>query len=369
MPETQQMNQIVADLKKPEETPVPDAQEQIAHLVTEIEKETQAVKLKVYQQAVPFQFYAEVPAPIMIEAFDKLWAERKSTIPPQVLDRARKGFRANTPVSDLRNRIVTMMGGEQQFYETALLSVVNDAFKNLEPKPQIEIFTWMSVDMRKEDKNNYAISAIGYFEPEVLWQVPARPKNFKVIFPEEAPDFVENAVDSNLQALATQHKVEVANDDLAITMGFETLAQLKGTIRKRIEDKMTSDRETQALDAIRDFLFTQTKISPIPETWRQYKAQEAYHDAIKRFKNEDQFIKTLGMNSREEVIRYYSSQMASALAEQLVFRNWGKDVVEGPNGLHDITTFFPTVRKHILQNMEIEYTSEAGAEIKVEGIY
>lgn len=327
------------------------------------------VKLQVFQQAVPFQFYAEVPKAIMEAKFDQIWAEREPTIPPQVLEKARKGFRATTPASELRKRIVTIMGGEDQFYEPAMLQIIDAAFRDFDPKPKVEIFSWLNVDKRDLPNGDFVLLATAFFEPEVIWNVPARPRGFKVIFPKESPTYVEDTLNRHLTMLASKHNVTEINDDLAITCGFQSLAQLSGTVQKQIEDKMVSDKETQAFEAIRDYLFSQMKISPIPESWRQYKAQEAYQESVRRFKNEETFLKAVGGRSREDIIRNYSQQMAASLAEQLAFRAWADGMVEGDSGLHNIFAYFNTVKKHVLNTMEIAESEDAIGPIKVEGIW
>jgi hypothetical protein len=239
----------------------------------------------------------------------------------------------------------------------------------MEPKPTVEIFTWLSVDKRDLPNGDSALIAIGFFEPEVVWQVAAKPKNFKMIYPVEPADLLDTTVKNHLLGIAAKHKMTEVSEDLAITLGFETLAQLEGTVRKQVENKMVQDKEEQAWDMIRDFLFSQVRISPIPESWRQYKAQEAYQESVKRFKNEEAFLKAVGGRSRADIIRHYSSQMAASLAEQLAFRSWANGIVEGESDLPNIFTYFNAVKKHVLKNMEIEENAAPDATVKAEGIY
>jgi hypothetical protein len=347
--EASKMADIIADLKKDPVEPPPKPE----------------VKLQVYQQAVQFQFVADAPKDLVEAKMDEVWAEREPTIPPHVLAKARKGFRAQTPAGELRKRIVHLMGGHQQFYEPALLTIVVEAFRGNEPKPNVDIFSWSSVDSTEKPDGSYNIVALGYFEPEVIWKTE-KPKNFKVTFSQTFDVAVEENVNAQMQQLMGKHNVSEANSDLAITAGFESIEQLTGTYTKQAEHKVTQDREEQALNAIKDFLFEKVKISPIPDSWRQFKAQEAYQNSLRRFKSERDFLKAVGLDDPKALLNYYSQQIAATLAEQLVFKSWAVGVVEGNSDLENLYGYVEGVRKFILKTMEIADGTEG--KIKVEAI-
>jgi hypothetical protein len=339
---------IINDLKKSEE-PVP---------------EKPKINLQVFQQAVAFQFVANAPKDLVIAKMDEVWMEREASIPAQVIERAKKGFRAQTPVSELRKRIVNIMGGHDQFYEPAFLKILGEAFRDHDPKPNVDIFSWSSVDSKENPDGSYHIVGIAYFEPEVVWK-DERPKNFKVTFPKTTDTAVADMVQGHLDALMKHHKMTEVNNDLAITAGFQSLEQLKGTVEKQAEAKLVTDREEQTYNYIRDFLFNKVKISPIPESWRLFKAQEAYNNSLSRFKNEDAFLKAIGGKNRQDIINYYSQQIAATLAEQLVFKSWAKGVVDGDADLEHLHEYSQKVRKHVLKNVIIEEGVGDGG-IKVE---
>jgi hypothetical protein len=348
------MADIIADLKKePVDPPPPQPKPE--------------VKLQVYQQAVQFQFVADAPKSIVEAKMDEVWAEREPTIPPQIIAKARKGFRAQTPVSELRKRIVTLMGGHEQFYEPALLKVVSEAFNSHEPKPNVDIFSWSSVASSERADGTYNIVALGYFEPEVVWKAE-KPKNFKVVFHKTFESAVADMVKAHMATLMEKHKVSDVNNDLAITAGFESVEQLTGTVTKLAEDKVTRTREDQAINAVKDFLFEIVKISPIPDSWRQFKAQEAYQNSLRRFKSEQEFLRAVGANDRVVLLNYYSQQIAATLAEQLVFKSWAAGVVEGDAGLENLYGYVESVHKHILKNMETSEVEDANGKIQVEAI-
>lgn len=341
----------------------------MADIVNDLKKQDAPppkVSLQVYQQAVPFRFVANAPKELVETKMDEIWAARENNIPPPILAKARKGFRANTPAQELRKRVVTLMGGHDQFYEEAFLKIINDTFRGHDPKPNVEVLSWLSVDHEIKLDGSYNITAIGFFEPDVIWK-EEKPKNFKLTMAPMPSNFMDNAVKTQLAAMAAQHKVPEINNDLAITMGYETLAQLEGTVKKQVEDKFTRDREDQSFEAVREFLFEKVKISPIPDSWRIFKAQEAYNNSKNRFKSEADFLKTVGSNDRKSLINYYSQQIAATLAEQIVFRSWAINVVVGDSKLEHLYEYTNQVRKHVLKTMEIDEV-EGTSGIKVEAV-
>jgi hypothetical protein len=338
----------------------------IADIINDLKTEKKVepkLDVQVYQQATPFRFVVEAPLEIVSSRMDMVWEERARFIPPQILEKARKGFRKTTPVNDIRNRIVNLMGGEKQFYEYAFLSIIGDAFSSNEPKPPIEIFSWASVDYTKATNGSYTIMAIGYFEPEVMW-TGEKPKNFKIKMKPFTDADAERKVTEYISNAAAQHKVDIIDDNLAITMGFESLAQLTGTIRKQAEDTEVRERENKVMGAIRDFLFTKVKISPIPDGWRQSKAQEAYRNTVSRFKNEAEFLKSVNMNDSSNIITYYSQEIATTLAEQLILRSLAKGKVEGNSTLMELQQYAEAVKKHILKNITFEDTTDDKIEVE-----
>jgi hypothetical protein len=313
-----------------------------------------------FEQATPYQFRVVLPREELDKKLDEYWSETSKTLPKSVLDKAYKGFRQGTPLDEMRTRIVNVLGGPNQFYESVVLNTVREAAKAA--KTPLDILSWMQVQYAAV-KDQYEILASGYFEPEVAWLTPGDvPRYFRVYIEPLNLDLIDQYVNGKLTSQQEKFKQPETNDDLAISAGFETLVQMKATYEREAEDSLTSQREERVLALILEYLGGRCRITPLPESWRQYKAVELYQGNVKMHKSEADFIRQSGYQDRETILSVISASVTKRTIHHLIWRAWGRlHGIEGDSSLVQMGQYADSMRRLILKETAICDTDATGA--------
>jgi hypothetical protein len=323
--------------------------------------EPTAASFEAFEQATPYQFRTLVPKDELEPKLDQYWAETSKKLSKAVLDKAYKGFRQGTPVDEMRVRIINVLGGAAQFYEPVVLGVVRDAAKAA--KVDRDILSWIQVQY-KLVQDRYEIMAQGYFEPEVKWKPDVAivvPRFFRVYMEALNLDLIAQYVNGKLTSKQEEFKQPEINDDLAVSAGFETLAQMRSTYEREAEDSLTHQREERVAALILQHLGELCLMTPLPESWRQYKAVELYQGNVSMFKSEAEFIKQSGYSNRDTILSVISASVTQRTIHHLIWRAWGRfHGIEGDSSLTNMHQYADAMRSLILKEAVVLDTDPEG---------
>lgn len=156
------------------------------------------------------------------------------------------------------------------------------------------------------------------------------------------------------------HKIQTKevpkiDDDLAVSAGYESLAQLTGNLKKEVEDAVIESRERHVLTVIQRALLDQSTIGPVPELWATRKAAELIEIQLSAFNGSEQkMLNRFGIKSRDQLMNIMYNELRQQLRLQLAERSWGiTHGIEGNKTLNATHQYAAAVEKHILNTVEL----------------
>jgi hypothetical protein len=163
------------------------------------------------------------------------------------------------------------------------------------------------------------------------------------------------------------------DDDLAITAGFKSLLDWRGKLRTEYERILAQEKEKLFTSSLNALLLNPEYVDMenIPNVWLANKARAIYAEQRGYVRTEEDLLAryagamTLSgepIKTKDDLLAFFASRAAQMLAEDLVYRSWGKlNGVAGNTKLGNLEEYAAAVRRELLSKVEIEEVDPNGA--------
>lgn len=187
-------------------------------------------------------------------------------------------------------------------------------------------------------------------------------KTFKTTLNEKFGEFANKEAEITVRVNQLFKKdVPAIDDDLAVTVGKESLEAWKAELTTKYTEMLAVERSNYVTQALIGRLVNPdvVEVGAIPYVWMVNKAQSIYHEHRNMVRTEEDLLTRFAqartgngdlVKTKEDLLAFFAQKAGQMLVTDLVFRSLGKlKNVEGNSALTNLSAYADVVRNQLVK--------------------